>query len=440
MNRLHPEEVVASFDSATVLQAGLAAALRGERFAHLGQGPIAAAAIRIGGRLPWALLRRVYTRVGASEGLDPERLGDVDMSVVAGWLADGYPGRRYPAVLIGSSNGALSHLAAAMQVPWLPGTVLVPVSRTGDPRRPDQAMLFGERFAPRLLECNPDVALHHMHDAVQDELMVARMTYFRLKWQRLPEAYARFLTTRLAPGAPVVLVEDRSQWPVVRIGDRHVFQTGAQGGVEPEDYLARPHTPRPDDEAAEAEWGADRCLGAAVAAWCAESGHPLITLTYTGPQVPADAVATVLRTWYRGRGEAGDRLLVPSFVLGDPWTTISTATVPYWTFFSVQPALRALDLHLAASPPYQQVDILQFQHGVCSAGVATPQNWVDVARRHGATARLVGLDPGRFPHDIATLGRYAGALADLPPARTVWRPLDPSAALHGLQADGLSVG
>ena len=438
MTDLPPQDVVASFDSASVLHAGLAAALRGERFPNLGHGPAAAFAVRTAGRLPWPLLRRIYTRIGASEGLDPARLGDLDLASVAEWLANGYPPRRYPGVLVGSSNGALAHLAAALQVPWLPGTVLVPVARTGDPHRPLDALRFGERVAAPLLARNPDVVLHHMHDQVQDELMVARMTYFRVKWRALPTAYARFLAEQLAPGAPVVLVEDRSTWPVVTVGERHVFQTGAQGGLEAQAYLDRPDTPRPDAEAAEAEWGADPGLASSLAAWCASAGHPLIRLTYQGPQAPASAVAEVLRTWYRSRGEPADRLLVPSFVLADPWTAIATATVPFWAFFAVQPALRALESYLRsrvdAGDPYRAVDVLLFQHGVDSEGIAAPEEWLDVVRRSGARARLLALDAHRFPHDIATLGRYGAALASLPPARLPWSPLDVRVALDGLGA------
>jgi hypothetical protein len=163
---LAPRDVVALFDSATVLHAALAAALRGEPFPHLGNSPLAAAAVRAGGRLPWPVVRRVYTRVGASEGVAPDRLGDVDLEAVAAWLADGHPPRRYPAALLGSSNGAIAHLAAALQVPWLPGTVLVPVAHQGDPQRPVDALRFGDRVAPRLLDANPDVVLHQMHDPV----------------------------------------------------------------------------------------------------------------------------------------------------------------------------------------------------------------------------------------------------------------------------------
>src|SRR5699024_4156634 len=145
------------------------------------------------------------------------------------------------------SNGALAHLAAALQIPWLPGTVLIPVSRIGDPSRPDLALEFGREHGPRLLAANSEIVLHQMHDETQDALMTARMTYFRTKWAQLPDAYARFLGDRLAPGAPVIIAEDTSSWPVVRVGERHVFQNGGRGGQPPEDYLRGLHTPEPDD-------------------------------------------------------------------------------------------------------------------------------------------------------------------------------------------------
>lgn len=439
VRQLAPHTVVAAFDSATVMRASLAAALKGQPFPHLGHSSGAAVAVRVGGRLPWPMLRWLYTRIGASEGINPHRLAEIDMAAVAEWLAKGYPQRRYAAVLIGSSNGALIHLAAALQVPWLPGTVLVPVARAGDPHRPRDALRFGERFAPYLLGPNPDVVLHHMHDQIQDELMVTRMTYFRVKWRALPEAYARFLTESLAPQGPVILIEDLSCWPVVRIGERHVFQPGAQGGCSPQDYLRRPHTPQPDDEVPEAEWGANPELGAAVAAWCRTHGHPLLRLTYSGPQAPAHAVATVMRHWYTRRGEPADRLLIPSFIVGDPWRTINAAAVPFWAFFSAQSALQALEAHLQVSAPYRIVDILQFQHGVRSEGIATPDQWLATARRYGATAQLLAVDPHRFPHDIASLGRYGRALVNLPPARHPWSPLNLNDAISDLRAAGLHI-
>ena len=427
MTPVPPERTVASFDSASAFLRAGAAALRGEPFPHLGQGRARATAVRAAARLPWPLLREVYTRAGAAEALDPARLADVDTEAVAGWLAAHHPRRRYPAVLVGSSNGALAHLAAAAQVPWLPTTVLLPVRHAGDPDRPDEALRFGARAAAPLLERNPDVVLHQMHDQLQDRLMVARMAYFRLKWRRLPGAYRRFVERALPPGAPVVLVEDTSAWPVTRVGERHVFQAGAQGGRDPDWYLRRPRTPRPDEEAAEAEWGLEPDLAADVAAWCRATGRPLVRVSYDGPQRPAHAVAVTLRDW-----SGAERLVVPSFVLGDPWSTVNAGAAPFWTFFPVRPALRALADHLAAVPAYREVDVLLFNHGVRSEGVAGPAEWLDVARASGARARLLAVRPERFPQDIASLARYGPALARLPRDGRPWSPLRLDAALAGL--------
>jgi hypothetical protein len=439
MSPVPPQRTVATFDSASALLRAVAAALRGEPFRHLGQSPARAAVVRVAGRLPWPVLREFYSRSGAAEALPAERLGDVDSGAVAGWLAGHHPRRRYPAVLVGSSNGAIAHLAAALGTPWLPTTVLVPVRHTGDPDRPADALRFGERVAPRLLDRNPDWVLFQMHDQVQDRLMVARMAYFRVKWRRLPGPYRRFAEDVLPPRAPVVLVEDTSTWPVTRVAERHVFQLGAQGGRDPDWYRRGRGVPAADEQAAEAEWGMAPDLVEDVERWCAATGRPLIRLRYRGPQAPSHAVAVALREWTQRRGEAADRLVVPSFVLADPWTTINAAAVPYWTFFPVQPALRAFEEHLAAVPPYRNIDVLLFNHGVRSAGIAEPGEWLAAAAASGARARLLAVRPDRFPGDIASLAAYGPALATLPKASRPWSPLPLDRALRAL-AGGTGTG
>jgi hypothetical protein len=436
---LDPKQVVASFDSASVLHAATVAALNGQPFPNLGSTALAGLAVRAAGRMPWPVLRRIYTRIGASEGINPRRLGDVDLGAVAASFTERYPKRRYPAILLGSSNGALTHLAAAMQVPWLPDTVLVPVARVGDTDRPDQAMEFGRSAAPALLDRNPDIVLHHMHDQLQDILMAERMSYFRVKWRRLPDAYAAFVENQLTTDGTVVVLHDHSSWPVARVGSRHVFQAGGRGGTPPEGYLARPHTPAPDEEAAESEWGLDPDFRDDVRAWCDRRGYRYTEVDYDGPQAPAAAVASVMRDWYRARGEPASRLIVPCFILGDPWQTICAAAVPFWVHFAVQPALQALDEYLEGAEPYQDVNMFLFQHGTRSPGIATPDEFAAVIRRHGAAAHFDGLDPGRFPHDIGALGRYGRVFDQLPRARQPWSPLPVEEALRGLAAAGLSI-
>jgi hypothetical protein len=435
-----PEEAVASFDSASAFLLALARTLDGREFPYLGQSRWKALPVRASVLLPRSLRCRAYAIASGREGVAVDRLGDIDLDEVASWVARSYPDRRYPAVLVGSSNGALTHLAAACGVPWLPQTLLVPVRRRGaDPADIPAALEFGARHGPALLAHNPHVELHHMQDANQDMLSGSQMAYFRVKWTGLPPAYQRFLDERLEPEAPVVVVRDTSTWPVTHVGDRHVFQVGAQGGMGPEEYLDAPNVPAPDRTAAEAEWGFAEPLLGELREAARSTGHPVVELRYGHPQDPAAAVAEVLRSWTRHRGGPAQRLLVSSFVLLDPWRTITTGSVPFWTFFPVQSAARALCDYLA-STSYDDVDVMLFNHGVESRGLADARTWQRIAERARRRGRLLGVDPRAFPADFAVFARYTSALRSLPDGGLPWSPLTVEDALAGLRGtEGLSV-
>ena len=144
---------------------------------------------------------------------------------------------RAPAIAVGASNGALTHLWAAMGIPWLPQTVLVPVRR--DARDVDDIgadYAWGQRVAPHALARNPEWVLHQMIDPVQDRLMVHRMGHFRFKRLVLGDAYERFLDEHLAPGGTVAAVDGGLDFAITHAGERHVFQHGAVGGPTETEY------------------------------------------------------------------------------------------------------------------------------------------------------------------------------------------------------------
>src|SRR5215216_7873328 len=156
--------------------------------------------------LPGRMRESVYTWSGRSEAIQPEKLGGVHAEEVARWMVSHYPRRPYPAVAIGSAGGALIHLCAALSIPWLPQTFLIPVRHPGLPvDEPQKDMEWGQKHAPALLEANPELRLHHMHDANQDRLMIQRMTYFRVKRLHLGETFLGFLRRCFRRGA-------RSSW------------------------------------------------------------------------------------------------------------------------------------------------------------------------------------------------------------------------------------
>lgn len=344
-------------------------------------------------------------------------------------MGDAYPRRRHPAVFVGSSNGALVHLAAAVGAPWLPQTVLVPIRRSGvhpdDPGADIEAMRAPARA---LLDANPDVVLHHMHDANQDRLMIARMTYFRLKRRTLGQAHERFLAERLEPGGTVVVVDCGLTWPTTTVQERHLFQHGAAGGLTPHEYaeggprvaafLARHGSsvrawdpPAADGESPEAEWGFDPALLDDVRRVAARLGARVVRLRFDDPEQLSAAVAGVHRAWYAERGLPLDRLLVESFVLLEPWHALRTGSVPLWTIFPVERSLETVRRHLDAVPPYDEIRLALFSHGTDSAGLATADQWRDVLRRARRRGVFAGADPQRFPRDFGTLVRFSDSLA-----------------------------
>ena len=70
--------------------------------------------------LPTTLRQEIYKLGGYFEAVAPDQLERVSEEETARWVVAQFPARRYPAVLVGSSNGALTHLAAALGAPWLP--------------------------------------------------------------------------------------------------------------------------------------------------------------------------------------------------------------------------------------------------------------------------------------------------------------------------------
>ncbi|MFD0883838.1 hypothetical protein ACFQ08_04610 [Streptosporangium algeriense] len=425
---MKPGRVVASFDSATGMLRALSRFLHGRDVPLIGQGPAwaepwASAVLGLANRLPRPLQEKAYAVSGWAEAVPLGRVGDIRSDDLARWVTGHYPRRRGQVAFVGSSNGALVHLAAAVAAPWLPQTLLIPVRRRGvHPDEPRRDLLATQEAGHALTTANPDLVLHHMHDANQDRLMIAGMTYFRVKWRRLPEAYRRFLEASLEPGATLVVVECGLRRPVTRVGPRHVFQHGALGGATPReyeeggprvaDYLRRygsPHRgwdyPPVDEESPEAEWGFEPSLLPDLRDLAARNGWRLLRVRFTEPEELSPVVADLYREWYRRRDLPADRLLAECFLLLEPWWTLRSGSVPYWMVFNTEPSLASLTGYLDRSDPFAEIRLLLFSHGVESVGLASVEQWRRVLARAEKVGVFTGVDPRAYPRDFAGLAR-----------------------------------
>ncbi|MFC7328253.1 hypothetical protein [Marinactinospora rubrisoli] len=453
---------VAAFDSATGMLRALSRFLAGGDVPAIGQLPAALEAPMSGlfgalNRFPPGVRERAYAASGWTEAIPRHRTGDVRSEALAEWVTGHYPRRRYPVIFLGSANGALVHLAAALDAPWLPQTLLLPVRRRGVTPDDPRGDLAAVRDAGRaLLAANPDLVLHHMHDPNQDRLMIAGMTYFRVKWHRLPEAYRRFVHDHLAPGGVVVAADCALRWPTTRVDDRYVFQFGAFGDATPEEYRAggprvagllerygspvRAWDPPPaDGDGPEAEWGLRTEFLDDLAAFAEHHRFRLDRLRFDAPQRLSPAVAGLYRDWYTARGIPAGRLLVESFLLLDPWQTLRTGSVPYWSVFGTETCRADLDAYLDGTDPYDEIRILLFNHGTDSIGLASAADWRRTAARARKVGVLTGVDPGAYPRDFASLVRSHRELRRVRARYPMPLPLEVGAAAAAVTAwDGVT--
>jgi hypothetical protein len=265
-----------------------------------------------------------------------------------------------------------------------------------------------------------------MHDGNQDRLMVGHMAYFRTKWSRLPQGYRDFLSRALQPAAPVVLVRGGSRWPVTRVAERHVFQNGAYGGLDPDEYARRPHAPRADDEAPEAEWGTTASFETDVRAWASRHGHPVVEVSTGDPQELATRAADRYAAWRRDSGVERPRLVVDQFIQSQPWHVLRSGAVPFWTVFPVEHCADAAEEWVRRAGPFPRVDVALFNHGVASQGLAGIRRWQALTEAGDEPGTLLGQHPNRFPADFGAFARTPCAFRRLPDGPP-WSPLAMSA-------------
>jgi len=435
-----PPRGIARFDSAAGMVQALSASLRGERYTSPSQSPALDRLMPAIGWLPKRPREWAYSIGGMSEGISTRRAARLDVEKIGEWLVSQYPDVTYPAMFVGSSNGALMHLAAALSVPWLPQTFLCPVRAPfSDPDDARRGFDEGRRIADAFLASDERIAVHQMQDPNQDRLMLASMRYFRLKYRALPLAYREFLLRQLPPGGTLYVNVCTRSWPVTRTSERSVFQFGATGGATEDEYLHggprvrdllaryhsrwdRWHPPEPNAIVPEAEWGFDVALADDLARLARERNWRIVELRYREPEALSFVTARIIRQWYRDAGIDATRVVVDSFLLMDLLTTMRLHALPFWLLFGVEPSADALHRFLDEEGPFDAIDLMLFSHGTESIGLANIARWRALLARARREGRFVGVDTRRYPRDFATFARFGRALASRgpqapPPAR-----------------------
>ncbi|KXK62024.1 hypothetical protein AWW66_10675 [Micromonospora rosaria] len=445
------DRVVAPGSTARVLVAATARALRGTDCADLGQ-PATLARIAAA---PEAVRRTAVARAAGRAALSPAQVAEVDGDRVARWLAEQYPRRRYPGVLLGSPHGAAVHLAVALGMPWLPTGFEVTVRwPEGTVDRPGAALDHGTALAARLLAGNADVHVRQVHCPASRGTLAGSTVALSVRWRHLPGAYRRFLADRLAPQAPVLVLRDGRTWPVLDVGSGHSFQVGCPAsGLDPVDFHPDSHALRQVLRAAggddarweppevscargDAEHGVESGFVHSVREWTGRRGHPLHQVLVPQPEALSATVADLYRRWLRTAGKTGDRLVVECGRLLDPWQVLRAGLVPYWCENATRRAVAGAEWWLAGSAPFTSVDVLPEPPGVRSPALAGLPQWLAVAafgRRRRALDRTAARG---YPVTAVPTRRATEVLRAQPYDLPVPPPLPVGAALAALREDG----
>lgn len=294
------------------------------------------------------------------------------------------------------------------------------------------AMEKGHDVVHALLQANPGVSVHHMHDPNQDRRMIHYISYFRLKHRQLPGAYRRFLTECLEPGGTVYVLDCKQKWPLTKRADRYFFQFGAVGGAKREQYFhggeaveryfaklgknrKRWSVPEPDAEGLEAEWGYEQELDRDLAVLASERRLRFARITLGPPEDASPVTANFYRDWYRERGIETSRLLIPSFILHDPYWTIRTASIPFWMVFNVTSSQPGIRDYVAKAGPFDEIRMMLFSNDTQALGQGSIEDWRSILALASRKGSFLGVDEKAYPRDFASLSRYHTALKSLRP-------------------------
>lgn len=435
-NKKNPPWFTVNFDSSSGLVKALANCLHGKSFAGVGTIPSSQLLGKLINTIPSKLQKNIYVYGSAKGAKDPDKLGKVDSNKFSEWVSQLYPKQKYPAIFIGSSNGPIVHLGAAMGVPWLPQTFLIPVKTPSglDVDEPIKRMEWGRKAARDLLKSNPDLQLHHMMDPNQDRPQLRKTSYFRVKQLRLTSAYKQFILENLNENGILYIVDCQKQHPVTKVEERHYFQFGGLGGTTIEEYINGSDSvkhflkevgskhekwdcPPPTEDMPESEWGFEPTLKEDLLQLAQNHGFEVRSVVFDEPEALGPFVADLYRSWYKERGITYNQLLVGTFFLIDPYWTLKTGSVPFWLAFNGKPSADFLKKYLEETEAYENIYLLPFSHGIRGMGLASEEylkSILSLARNKG---EFIGAQPGKYPFDFGIYARFEKDLRKKVPTR-----------------------
>lgn len=348
-----------------------------------------------------------------SVGNSPKRLESFDVNSLPGWCVEQYPttDRGYEAILIGSPNGGIAHLAALLRAPFL--TTSFGLTFRHPPMEADDLESYhktGKALAETILTMNEgesfEVISHY--DALHDRSLVKFVNFIRIKLLELPPSYQGFILSNLAPGGKLVLIKCGYQWPQYGIAERAFLQVGGLGGISPSEYLERWPLDLPIETRRESEWGCPEAFVAAVKDFASEHGIEVIELSFDHPK----AYSLLAYNAYLASDACREsEILFDCFNHQNPRTNIHTGIPGLWLPFNTEDSL-AFAGEFLEGRTFDRIYFTLLPSFARSPDTARLNDWIELLAQHGEL-ELVGVNPRAFPTDPLAPFRFANRLKAL---------------------------
>jgi len=355
---------------------------------------------------------------------EPERkLDGFDIDSLFEWCISQYPrgAGKYQAIVIGSPNGAVAHLAGLLRAPFLTTSFALAI------RHPpieaddiDAYASFGEALASLILErpgaSSIEVIDHY--DPIHDRPLVKYVNFLRLKPLELPAVYQEFIRENLAPGGTIVLVDCAYLWPQYTVGERSYFQVGGLGEVSPEEYLERFGLDLPLEERRESEWGCPEGVAASVRGFARENGIDLLEIEYERPE---DYSRLAYDAYLFCAGVKEDELLIDSFNHQNPRTCIETGIPALWLPFNTRDTL-AFARGFLQGRTLSQIYLALVPSFARAPDTSSIGDWERLLASHGRLT-LLGIDRRDYPADTLAPFGFVKAMSRLREEERLLSPL-----------------
>jgi len=371
---------------------------------------------------PKIRMRLIEWGMRLSVGHDVKDAGRLDIESLPRWCVDQYPDdRQYEAIVVGSPNGGVAHLAAVLGAPFLTTSFGLTFRHpTIDADDHHSYVESARKSVDAILAATPgdDCELIVHYDPLHDRSLVKVVDFIRIKLRDLPTCYREYIDRHLAPGGRLILIDCAYPWPQYELRDRAYIQIGGLGGIPPETFLDRWPLDLPLSTRRESEWACPEGFASAVQEFAGERGIEILTVSLDHPW---EYSLLAYDAYLACEGVRARSLLIDCFNHLNPRTNLETGIPGLWLPFNTEEGLGLIEEAL----PTVTLDWIGFAplpSFAESPDTAPLERWIGLLSRH-SDVELVGIDPNRFPADPLAPFRFVDRMTELREAERLDRPL-----------------